>query len=102
MLWVTQGWLIYELTGSPLLLGAVALAQAVPATLLTLFGGVVADKVDQRRLLMGIQLIECTISLGLGALAFGQIVQPWHVIGAAFMHSAVGSFETPARIGVAV
>ena len=31
MLWVTQGWLIYELTGSPLLLGAVALARAVPA-----------------------------------------------------------------------
>ena len=43
MLFVAQGWLIYELTGSKLLLGAVGLAQAVPATVLTFFGGVVAS-----------------------------------------------------------
>ena len=51
MLWVVEGWLIYELSGSKLLLGANGLAQAIPATLLSLFGGVIADKVDQRRLL---------------------------------------------------
>ena len=47
-----QAWLIYDLTGSALQLGLVSLARAVPAFVLGLAGGVVADRVDQRRLLM--------------------------------------------------
>ena len=48
MLWVAQGWLIYELSGSALLLGAAGLARALPATVLTFVGGALADKLDQR------------------------------------------------------
>ena len=52
MLRFSQFWLVYQLTGSPLALGYVGLASGVPAILLNLFGGVFADKVDQRRLIM--------------------------------------------------
>ncbi|SVC79687.1 uncharacterized protein METZ01_LOCUS332541, partial [marine metagenome] len=52
MMLIAQGWLIYDLTGSKLYLGYVGLASGLPAIGLNLFGGVIADKVDQRRLLV--------------------------------------------------
>jgi MFS family permease len=102
MRWVAEYWLLYELTGSAMLLGAMALAQAVPATLLTLFGGAVADKVDQRRLLIGLHAVEGATLLGLGALALGMAVEPWHILALAFLHSAMGAFETPGRHAIFV
>ena len=44
MLWIAQGWLIYELSGSAVLLGAAGLARAIPSTLLSFVGGALADK----------------------------------------------------------
>ncbi|MCH8974432.1 MAG: MFS transporter, partial [Chloroflexi bacterium] len=55
MMWMAEGWLIYELSGSKLLLGLHGLAQAIPSVALTLLGGAIADRVDQRRLLMWLQ-----------------------------------------------
>ena len=97
MLWVVQAWLIYEITGSKLLLGALGLTQVVPATVLTLFGGVVADKVDQRRLLIAIQLLQMAFLTVLAALALTQVIQVWHILATVFATSAVGAFENPAR-----
>ena len=51
MLMFAQGWLTYELTGSPLYLGYVGLANASAAIALNLFGGVFADRLDKRRLI---------------------------------------------------
>lgn len=97
VLWMTQGWLIYELTGSKLMLGATAIAQALPATVLTVFGGVVADKVDQRRLLFVALLLQALLLAGLAALCFTQAVEVWHILGVAFVLAAVEAFEQPAR-----
>ncbi len=97
MLWVVQGWLIYELTGSKLLLGALGLTQVGPAMVLTLFGGVLADKVDQRRLLMVNQLLRMSLMWVLAGLSFAQVVEVWHVLLIVFLSSAVGAFENPAR-----
>ena len=49
---VAQAWLIFDLTGSALDLGLLGLARAAPAVVLGLAGGVIADKIDQRRLIM--------------------------------------------------
>ncbi|HEX3723292.1 MAG TPA: MFS transporter, partial [Nitrolancea sp.] len=49
---VALGWLVYKITGSAALLGGIALARAVPTVLLSLFGGVLADQVDRRRLML--------------------------------------------------
>ena len=97
MLWVVEGWLIYELSGSKLLLGAHAMAQVIPATGLALVGGAIADRVDQRRLLIAVQLLEIIFLGILAALAFTQVIQAWHVIASGFALSAVGAFEQPAR-----
>jgi MFS family permease len=97
MLWMTEGWLIYELSGSKLLLGANSLAQAVPATVLALVGGALADRLDQRRLLIMAQLIDVVILVVMAALCFFQMVKVWHVILASFLHSSLSVFEQPAR-----
>ena len=97
MLWVAEGWLIYELSGSKLLLGAHGLAQAVPATLLALVGGAIADRVDQRRLLLTVLSIQMVFLGVLVSLAFTEMIQAWHVIASGFALSAVGAFEQPAR-----
>src|SRR5579859_991724 len=50
---VAQAWLVYQLTGSAALLGAVGFVQAVPAIFLSLVGGVLADRVERRTLMLG-------------------------------------------------
>lgn len=97
LLWMLEGWLLYELTGSKLLLGANAVAQSVPATILSLFGGAIADRFDQKRLLIWTQ-IGLMILIGLmAALALAETLQVWQILTIAFLISAVGSFEGPAR-----
>ena len=61
MLRFGQFWLVYQLTGSPLPLGYVGLANGVPAICLNLFGGAFADKLDQRRLIMTTQSLTCLL-----------------------------------------
>src|SRR4051812_14910779 len=97
MLWMLEPWLIYELSGSTIFLGANALAQAIPSTALVLIGGVIADKFDQKKLLIGVQLAYITLLGLLAALAFAGWLDVWHMVGAAFVRSAPGSFENPAR-----
>ncbi len=97
MLWITEGWLIYELSGSKLLLGANSLAQAVPATALALLGGALADRLDQRRLLIITQTLDMLVLMAVALLCFSQTVEVWHVIFASFLHSFLSVFEQPAR-----
>ena len=61
-----QGWLVYELSGSPLQLGFLGAASSVPTIIASLAGGVVADRVDQRRLIIATSV---TIAALLGLLA---------------------------------
>src|SRR5262249_51990571 len=97
MLRFGQLWLIYQLTGSPLPLGYVGLANGVPAVCLTLFGGVVADKFDQRRLVMATQSITASLIFVLATLPLLDTVQVWHIVLIAFCAGAVESFDQPAR-----
>jgi MFS family permease len=92
-----QLWLIYQLTGSPLPLGYVGLANGVPAVCLNLFGGVVADKFDQRRLIMTTQSLTAGLIFVLATLTFLDVVQVWHIVVIAFFAGAVESFDQPAR-----
>lgn len=97
MLWMLEPWLIYEMTGSKIYLGVNALAQAIPATALVLVGGVIADKFDQRKLLIMVQIGNIVLLGLLAALALTEVLVIWHIFAIAFVHSAVGSFENPAR-----
>ena len=94
---VAQGFLIYELTGSKALLGAVGLARAVPMLAFPLWGGVVADRVDRVRLLWVTQTVQALSVLALALLTSLGLVDPWHVIAVSFVGGLAGAFDQPAR-----
>src|SRR5258706_857893 len=79
-----QGYLIFELTRSPAYLGYVGFAAGVPAWLFTLYGGVVADRVEKRKLLLATQTSMMLLAFALAALVFSRLVQPWHILVLAF------------------
>jgi len=92
-----QGYLIYELTHSPAYLGYVGFAAGVPTWLLTLYGGVIADRVSRRALMVITQTAMMVFAFILAALTFLQIVQPWHVLVLSFLLGVANSFDAPAR-----
>ncbi len=81
----------------PLYLGYVGVAAAVPAIVLNLVGGVVADRMDKRMLILLGQVVLTVVIGLLGVLTVMGLVQPWHLITAAFITGAFGAFEQPAR-----
>ena len=92
-----QGFLVFELTHSSVYLGYVGFAAGIPAWLLTLYGGVVADRMSRRVLLMVTQSMMMVLALVLAGLAFLHVVQPWHIIVLAFLLGIANAFDAPAR-----
>ncbi len=92
-----QGYLVYELTHSPAFLGYVSFASGIPCWLLILLGGVVADRVPRRRLLVVTQSLQMGLAFILASLAFLRVVRPWHIILLAFLLGVTNAFDTPAR-----
>jgi MFS family permease len=92
-----KGWLVFELSGSPLKLGLLGAAGAVPQILVSLFGGVLADRLDKRRVLMVTSLIIASLLALLSALDFTGVVEVWHVILIAALIGLTSGFDWPAR-----
>ncbi len=93
----TQLWLVYELTGSTLYLGAVGGANGAAAICFSLFGGVLADRVDKRRLIIFTQSIMAILALILATLTVTHLVSVWHVLVIAALTGATSAFDNPAR-----
>lgn len=94
---VGMGWAIYALTGSPLYLGLNSLAFGIPAIVLPVFGGVVADRVDRIRLLKAAQLGMMLGALAMAVLAHTGLLTVWTIIGLNFLEAVFLSFENPSR-----
>jgi predicted MFS family arabinose efflux permease len=92
-----QGYLVYDLTHSPAYLGYVGFAAGIPVFILTLYGGVVADRVPRRTLLIVTQTYMMLLAATLAFLVFSHLIQPWHIILLAFMSGIGNSFDAPAR-----
>jgi MFS family permease len=92
-----QGYLIYELTHSPVYLGYVGFAAGIPAWLFTLYGGLIADRVPRRTLLVVTQTAMMTLAFCLAGLTFTGWVRPWHIIIFAFLLGIANAFDAPAR-----
>lgn len=90
-------WLAYELTGSPLLLGVLGLARAIPSIVLSPIAGIVADRVDQRRLLFVTQGLSLALSLTLGILVLLGVVEMWHLYLQVALQATVTTFDAVAR-----
>lgn len=97
---MAQAWLVYDLTRSPAYLGLVGLSQAIPTILLNMFGGVVADRVDRRKLLLWTQSSNAAIVFVLATLIVTDQIQVWHLLVAAFLAGAISAFDQPARMAL--
>lgn len=94
---VAQNWLILTLTGSATLVGLTVLLQFGPMVVFGMAGGVLADRLDRRRLLMVTQTIFGLSTLTVGVLATAGRVEAWHVLAAAFVSGVATAFDNPAR-----
>lgn len=92
-----QGYLIYDITHSPAYLGYVGFAAGIAAWIFMLWGGVVADRVSRRGLLIVTQTASMLLAFVLSALVFARVVAPWHIIVLAFLLGVVNAFDAPAR-----
>jgi MFS family permease len=94
---IAQGWIVYQLSHSELTLGIVGFASAIPALLVSPWGGVVVDRVPKRSLLVVTQITAMLLAFILAALSFAGIVQVWHVVLLAAGLGVVNAFDGPGR-----
>jgi MFS family permease len=94
---VAEAWLLLTLTGSGVAVGALTAAQFAPFLLFAAWGGLVADRIPKRRLLIFTQAAMATPALFLFAVTAAGLVQPWMVFVTAFARGSVNSIDNPAR-----
>lgn len=95
---VAQDWLVLELSdGSPVALGIAAALQFAPTLLLSLWAGVLADRMDKRKLLLVLETGLGLCALTLGLLDVTGVVELWHVYLLCLLLGAVSAVETPVR-----
>jgi MFS family permease len=91
------GWLVLELTNSPFAVGLNSALRALGVLLFTLYAGVVADRVDKRRLVMLTQALQMVEALTLAVLVWAGVVAVWQVMVLAAFVGVVNAFDIPAR-----
>ena len=93
---VAQGWLVLTLTNSAFWLGVVGFMGSIPFLFVTLFGGVVADRVNKRRLLLVTQTIMMLLAFLLAGLTYFHAITVWGVAAIAFGNGVAMAMNAPA------
>ncbi|HKQ56931.1 MAG TPA: MFS transporter [Candidatus Eisenbacteria bacterium] len=94
---VAQLWLMHRLTDSAFMLGLLGFIQLLPVMPLTLWAGVIADRMDKRRLITITQALSLVQAALLAVVVSLGVVQPWMVLVLAFVFGTVSAFDLPAR-----
>jgi MFS family permease len=94
---VAQGWLMHRLTGSAFMLGVLGFAQFLPVMFLSLWAGVIADRMDKRRLIITTQSLALLQAGALATVVTLGVVQPWMVVCLALVFGIINAFDLPAR-----
>jgi MFS family permease len=97
---VAQGWLVLQLTNSAFWLGLDAFMATIPGFFLTLLGGVFADLVDRRRLLIYTQVVAGVAALGLATLVWTGMVNRWMVLGFSFVTGCCMALASPSYLAM--
>ncbi len=92
-----QGFLVFELTHSPVYLGYVGFAYGLPTWIFMLYGGVLADRLPRRKVLLFTQTFMMIFAFILAVLTFSALVKPWHIILMAFLLGIANAFDAPSR-----
>ena len=93
---VAQSWLVFELTKSSFYLGLDDFLGQLPILLLTLIGGVIADRHDRRQLLLASQYVQMATAFTLAALVYWNVVHIWHILALSFATGIAQAFGGPA------
>ena len=93
---MAQGWVVAGLTTSAFTLGVVHFASGVPMLLLTMFGGVVADRYDKRLIVIAAVLVQMALALAVGFLIWSNSIAVWHIAVAGVCLGITTAFEVPA------
>lgn len=94
---VTIAWQVYVITDSPFQLGLTGLFRALPIIIFSLTGGVLADRMSRRKLLIVTQAGAMIFAFLLGLLTSSDVVKVWHIYLITFLTGAVTTFDQPAR-----
>src|SRR5271157_1515280 len=97
MQFIAQGWLVYQLSHSDFTLGLVGFAAAIPSLIVAPWGGVIADRVSKRGLLVMTNSAAMVLAFVLSALAFTNQVQVWHIILLSVLLGVVNALDGPTR-----
>jgi MFS family permease len=93
---LAENWLVLTLTGSAFYLGLDSFLQQLPIVLFTLLGGVLADRHDRRRTLLGSQYVQMGSATMLAILVYTDSVRVWHILALSFLTGSAQSFGGPA------
>jgi predicted MFS family arabinose efflux permease len=93
---VAQGWLIYRLSHSAFLLALDQFLGGIPIFLFSLIGGVVADRVERRKILLGSQYVQMFSATVLTILVGTGLVHVWHILCLSFISGLAQAFGAPA------
>jgi len=94
---VTLGWLLYDLTGSSVLLGALNGLRALPFLVTGPMAGVAADRMDRRRLMLRTQYVLIATALLMGGLVASGLLEVWHIFVFTLITGVAWSFSEPVR-----
>lgn len=97
---VAQGWLVLTMTNSPLLLGVDGFLSTGPMLVFSLFGGVIADRFERRRIMLLSQYLQMAFAFILAALILGGNLKVWHIFLLSFLTGSAQSFSGPAYISL--
>jgi predicted MFS family arabinose efflux permease len=93
---LAQGWLVYTMTGSAFLLGVDGFLATGPMLLFSLFGGVIADRIERRKIMLLSQVMQMTFAFVLTGLIYFHAVKIWHIFILSFLTGSAQSFSGPA------
>jgi len=94
---IAMPWLVYNLTGSALLLGVVAFAGQIPIFILSPVAGVLTDRWNRYKVLLITQIMSAVQAFVLAALCLSGIIQVWHLIVLSIILGCTNAFDVPAR-----
>lgn len=97
---VAQGWVVLSMTNSAFLLGVDGFLATGPMLVFSLFGGVVADRVERRKIMLLSQYLQMSFALILAALIWAGNVKVWHIFLLSFLTGSAQSFSGPAYISL--
>ncbi|MEV6930459.1 MFS transporter [Dactylosporangium sp. NPDC051485] len=96
ILLVALAWQVYALSGAPAAMSVVGFALSLPQVVTLLFGGVISDRFDRRKIMLGTDVVRGAVLITLTALSLTGVVQVWHIVALVAVYGAASGFFGPA------